>query len=277
VSPGWPSLPGVPDKPRIASLARGEVAFTDGSMISSFDADTIVLATGYEKRFPFLSAGGFLDEPSSLHKDSETSSSPSRLSTNTRYIRPLFEHTLSLDPSYPLGSLYFNGLILSNPTGMTDIAQGLFAAHTIARPTLLESRERLMEMLEEREEMLRRDGYAPGWYGHKTNAGYDKSLGPYEDQLLRYLCSRGVLSGGDIPPPGQNFTEPWRLFGGMNAKQITFAWEAGEKKEGKKVWNEKWAKGTRTEEDYARAVEELVGWWERERESEGFRLEDVFK
>ena len=71
--------------------------FTNGS--EAQDVHSIILATGYEQHIPFLTNAGFLDEVK------EHTNTTQRLSTNNRYIRPVFEHTLSLDPAYPLVNL----------------------------------------------------------------------------------------------------------------------------------------------------------------------------
>lgn len=81
---------------RITSVAaNGTVRFTDGA--EAHDVHSIILATGYEWRVPFLTVGGMLDEI-----PDGTNASSHRLTTNSRYLRPVYERTLSLDPSYPL-------------------------------------------------------------------------------------------------------------------------------------------------------------------------------
>ncbi|EJD46845.1 FAD/NAD(P)-binding domain-containing protein [Auricularia subglabra TFB-10046 SS5] len=156
-----PVIPGAHDVPRIVSLAGGTVRLADGRELP--DVDALILATGYEVRVPFLTAGG------ALHEVAPGAPQPTdRLTTNSYYMHPLYEHTLSLDTRYPLGSLYFNGIVLYNPTGMCDYAQGLFAAYTIALPELLASREELYAALKRREALIRSGGVDPAHYGHKV-------------------------------------------------------------------------------------------------------------
>ena len=87
------------ERSRISSIhANGTVRFTNGT--EAQNVHSIILATGYEQHIPFLTNAGFLDEVK------EHTNTTQRLSTNNRYIRPVFEHTLSLDPAYPLVSLF---------------------------------------------------------------------------------------------------------------------------------------------------------------------------
>lgn len=73
--------------------------FKDGTEAHNIHA--IILATGYDIRIPFLTATGLLDEVQEHTNDTL------RLATNARYVRPVYEHTLSLDPTYPLVSVLF--------------------------------------------------------------------------------------------------------------------------------------------------------------------------
>ncbi|KAI0032085.1 FAD/NAD(P)-binding domain-containing protein [Vararia minispora EC-137] len=261
LSPGWPSVPGVLDKPRISSLAGGIVTFKDGSSLSC--VDTLLLATGYDLRIPFLTSGGVLAEVDGPQPADE-------LTTNGRYVHPLYEHTLSLDPTHPLGTLYFVGLILYNPTGMCDYAQGLFAAYTIADPRLLAPRDELYASLKARERQILAEGFDPAHYGHKVGYGYGPTSGhgangSFEDLLVDYLRARGLTGRPGIPMEGMNYTEPWRVESWGHGLDLLFAWNAGEEREGARAWNMRWTRGRRTEADYAALMREVSEWWDGEK------------
>jgi hypothetical protein len=252
------------EKPRIASLNSGTIVFKDSTTLTS--ADTLLLATGYDLRVPFLTAGGVLEEVQELEPQPAD-----RLTTNMRRVHPLYEHTLSLDASYPLGALHFNGLLLYNPTGMTDYAQALFTAYTLANPTLLETRETLFALLTARENRLHEAGFIPTHYGHKIVHGYGPLFGhgangSFQDLLVDYLRDRGLAGYPGIPPLGTNFTEPWRVYVLRHGLDMLLAWNAGEDREGVRAWNERWVRGRRTEEDYLQMMYAVVEWWEKEKD-----------
>lgn len=275
-----PNIPGAVDVARIESLAGGIVHLADGTDLP--DVDALILATGYEVRMPFLTAGGHLDEVDNKHPQPAD-----RLTTNSYYIHPLYEHTLSLDMHYPLGALYFNGIVLYNPTGefaagcacsetdnncpgMTDYAQALFTAYTIADPTLLPSREELYMALKAREARVRAEGADPAHFGHKVNKGYGPLFGHYaegahEDLLVHYLRDRGLAGRPGIPARGVNFTEPWRVFALEHGLDLLAAWYAGLGQKGHE-WETKLTRGRRTEQDYVALMHEVVDWWRGKKE-----------
>ncbi|KAI0027605.1 FAD/NAD(P)-binding domain-containing protein [Vararia minispora EC-137] len=258
-SPKWDPIPGAPDRPRIMSLAGGVITFANGTTLAR--ADVLLLATGYETRIPFLTAGGFLDElPRGAPRPEGV------LSTTGRYVRPLFEHVLALDTRYPPGALYLHGLPMYNPTGLTTAAQGLFMAYTLAQPELLRSRVQMLRDLEEREERVRELGLDPERVGHKPTIGYGPlaghlANGSYEDLLMHSLRDRGLAGYPGIPQLGANFTEQWRLYVMSTGTDVLFAWNAGELTEGVERWNERWTKGRVTEKDYVKAVKGVIEWW----------------
>ncbi|KAI0313786.1 FAD/NAD(P)-binding domain-containing protein [Amylostereum chailletii] len=266
-SPNFPPVPGTTDRPRVAELTKTAVRFADDTEVN--DIDVLILATGYNIRIPFLSSGGHLEEVA-------RSITPvgDRLSTNMRYIRPLYEHVLSLDTSYPLGALYFNGLLTYNPTGVCTYAQALFAAYTIAEPALLQTRDELYTALLEREASTRAGGFDPAQFGHRVVPGYGGRDGtPYQDVLVQYLQKRGLAGQPGIPPSGVNFTEQWRTYGLYNSSKILDAWKSvqgmGEE------YEKEWVKGTETEEDYADMMTKLVKWWEKENGEGGLTMDEI--
>ncbi|KZV85019.1 FAD/NAD(P)-binding domain-containing protein [Exidia glandulosa HHB12029] len=270
-APPFPSIPGVPDVKHVASLhANGSVLLTDGNWLEN--VDTFILATGYEMRIPFLTAGGVLDEV----KDPQPAD---RLTTNLRYIHPLYEQTLSLDPSYPLGALYFGGVLTYNPTGSTNAAQGLFIAYTIAQPELLKSRDELYALLKRREAFIRAEGFEPSRLGPKYGHGYGPFTGhlgngSYEQLIVDYLVERsdGKLAGyPGFPPNGQNYTEGWRLWTMKRGMDIVFGFHDGIAREGADAWDRRWTKGLNSEADYVHAMHEFIDWLAEQKKNDTTR------
>ncbi|EJD51203.1 FAD/NAD(P)-binding domain-containing protein [Auricularia subglabra TFB-10046 SS5] len=255
-NPVFPEVPSVPDVTRISSLdANGTVTLRDGRQLHGVDA--LVLATGYDVRVPFLDH---------LVESDERPMNRYKLSTNSRYIRPLYEHTLSLDDSYPLGALYFCGILSYNPTGMTNYAQALFAAYTIADPLLLLNREQFYDALVAREKRVEEEGLDPDTLGHKVVRGYGRfaghwAEGSFEDLMLNFIRDRGDYAGyPGIPPGGVNYTEKWRLTGLLTGLDIVEAWYVGLAREGD-AWDARWTKGRWSEADYVDLMSEIMVWW----------------
>ncbi|KZV73407.1 FAD/NAD(P)-binding domain-containing protein [Peniophora sp. CONT] len=249
----FPTPAGADARSRIARVhANGTVHFMDGT--EAHDIHAIILATGYEVHVPFLTAAGLLEE---VEEHTNTSRG---LATNSRYVRPVYEHTLSLDPASPLGALYFNGLLTDNPTGMCNYAQGLFAAYTIARPELLDSREDLYTALLHREQCVREAGYDPLHTGHRP-VGYDNCEHTrFEDDMIDYLKRRGLARYPGVPPLDVSYTEPWRNWTYYNGFELLLAWKQGVQPLGEDVIH-RWVEGRETEEDWFEMMQKLVVWW----------------
>lgn len=257
-NPVFPAVPNVPDIARISSLsANGTVTLRDGTRL--YDVDTLVLATGYDVRVPFLDH---------LVEGDERPENRYKLSTNMRYIRPLYEHTLSLDDSYPLGALYLCGTLSYNPTGMTNYAQALFAAYTIADPSLLLKREEFYDALVAREKRIVEEGLDPDTLGHKVVKGYGPfaghlAEGSFEDLMVNFIRERGSYAGyPGIPYAGVNYTEKWRLTGLITGLDIVEAWYVGLAQEGA-AWDARWTKGRWSEADYVDLMSDIMVWWRK--------------
>jgi hypothetical protein len=243
----------------MVSLKNGLPTLNNGATLP--DVDTIILATGYEVRVPFLSATGFLDETPPLNGD--------RLTTNGRYISPLYEHTVALDSRYPPGALYFISLLTYNPTGMTNAAQATFAVYTIANASLLGARDELRAALAQREQRVRNEaGVEPERYGHKVNAGYGAEEGYaadgfYQDLLVRSLVARDPRLAGmpGIPRGGFNLTERWRVWVMEHTDQVLVGWHemVDERGEG---WEEEFVRGQGTEADYMDTMRRFLEFWD---------------
>ncbi|KAA1476922.1 FAD/NAD(P)-binding domain-containing protein [Dentipellis sp. KUC8613] len=259
----FPDIPGAQYKPRIQHFTEHAVVFEDNSTLDHID--TVILGTGYEYRIPFLTAGGHLDinpgQPVPLPQDPEST----HLNTNLRYIRPVYQHVLSLDTSYPLGSLYFIGLPIFVANAISDTAQALFAAHTLADPSLLESRDTLLADLHAQEARLRAAGLDPAYIGHRLVG--DIGAAQYQDGLVAYLQARGRGGWPNIPALGQRFTDEWRTFGRNETLFLKKAWTRVEEYGQESV--DKWLEGVETEEEWADLMVRLVKWEERKETEDG--------
>ncbi|KAJ6519418.1 FAD/NAD(P)-binding domain-containing protein [Mycena sanguinolenta] len=262
--PKLPDVSGAENVPRFVSLKDGLPTLDNGTTLQ--DVDTIILATGYEVRVPFLSATNFLDDTPHVLPSND------RLTTNGRYMSPLYEHTVSLDSRYPPGALYFISLLTYNPTGMTNTAQATFAAYTIANSTLLGTRTELRAALARREQRVRDEaGVEPGRYGHKVVMGYGAEQGYgyggegfYQDALMRSLVARDPTLAGmpEIPRAGFNFTERWRVWAQENTDRVLVGWHQmlDERGEG---WEEQFVRGQHTEADYLDTMRRFLEFWDR--------------
>ncbi|KZV69872.1 FAD/NAD(P)-binding domain-containing protein [Peniophora sp. CONT] len=259
---GWENFTvpvGCQERPRISQVhANGIVRFMDGSWAR--DIDSIILSIGYDRRVPFLTAGEFLKVVDDHTNDTK------ELATNNRYLRPLYEHTLSLDPRYPLGALYFNGLLYYNPTGMCNYAQGIFAAYTIADPTLLgshnDSRELLYDAMLRREQCVRASHGDPLLVGHRP-VGYRNCANTkspfFEDEMINYLKDRGLAGRPGVPADGVSYTDPRREAMHSISFDLSTAWK-NMVSEGEDCVH-CWVKGRETQEDWYDTMESLAVWW----------------
>lgn len=172
-------------KPEISHFTQDAVVYKDGTTSS---VDSVLLATGYEIRKPFLDEGNVLvTDRSARSRNSHTNT----LVTNTRYIFPLHQHILSLSPSYPLNALAFIGLPSAIANCPSDIAQSLYVAHAILNPNIFASREELLKDLAGHEDRLRSYGYDPYSIGHQLLPGTSSD---YQDLLVKYLKDKVCIS-----------------------------------------------------------------------------------
>ncbi|KAI0701483.1 FAD/NAD-P-binding domain-containing protein [Cytidiella melzeri] len=241
--------------PPILRFISDSVVFTDGSSISSIDS--LILATGYQSLVPFLSripSNSNLRSPA-LVTDAQTqanSTTARSLTTNTRYIFPLYEDIFSLSPQLPPTALSFVGLPVLIANCPSDIAQSLFITHAIVDPSILPSRTKMLQALVRREESRRTQGFDPYYVGHKMIGG-DHEAQDYQDKLVHYLKERGKL-----PNDGKPYVEEWRRTGRRDSRLLARAWARVEK-EGAQ---EKWLDGVETEEQWADLMKRLTVWQE---------------
>ena len=171
-------------KPALSHFTRDGIHFADGSVLR--DVDSVLLATGYEQRKPFLESGGTLTYDPSAHSNSSSTSRGGKLVTNSYYIFPLHQHIFSLSTQYPVDALAFVGLPTRIANCPSDLAQGLFVAQVIAKPWILPSRDDLLEELAEREDNTRRTGLDPYVIGHAMLPDRASSS-DYQDELVDFL------------------------------------------------------------------------------------------
>ncbi|KIP05566.1 hypothetical protein PHLGIDRAFT_25039 [Phlebiopsis gigantea 11061_1 CR5-6] len=245
-------------KPPISHFTNTSVVFTDGTALT--DVDSLILATGYQFLAPFLvhyPKNSGVSSPALIHSpDSSVNSTTAQsLTTNTRYIYPLYEHIFSLSPAFPPTALAFVGLPVLIANCPSDRAQALFISHAIADPSVLPSRGEMLDALVLREENLRERGYDPYYYGHKMVGG-DSEAQAYQNALVRYLKQQGKL-----PEDEKDYVEPWRVMARQQSQLIGRAWsrveELGEQN--------KWLDGVRTEDEWADVMQRLADWqvkWE---------------
>lgn len=234
----------------VSHFTPTSIFFEDGSSCS--DVDSIILGTGYEMRFPHL------DHGKTLHTIPSANSNvtyPIGLVTNLRYVFPLHRHILSLAPQYPPTALIFIGLPSAIANFPSDKAQSLFAAHALANPRILPSREEMLHELYIREETLRSAGRDPYYVGHRLindtstprgNFGQD-----YQDALVEYLKESGAL-----PDDGVRYVEGWRRRVTSNSERLWDSWMRIEEMGGEREWLD----GVETEEEWADLMDRLVEW-----------------
>ncbi|KAI0067902.1 dimethylaniline monooxygenase [Artomyces pyxidatus] len=254
-APPFPVIPGAVTKPGIRWFTQDAIVFEDNTTLTHID--TVIFGTGYEQRIPFLTEGGHL----SLLPECPTGPQ-AHLTTNLRYVRPVYEHVLSLDTSYPVGSLYFIGLPIFVANAISDYAQALFTAHTIADPSLLLSREEFFDDLLHEEARLRADGLDPGYVGHRI-VGEGGATG-YQNRLVGYLQARG-LAGQPGIPRGRPFTDPWRSE--YQGEYLRRGWTRVEER-GEEFVRE-WLEGIETEQQWVDMMARLTEWEKQHEEEEG--------
>ncbi|KAI0306166.1 hypothetical protein B0F90DRAFT_1696708 [Multifurca ochricompacta] len=209
----FPHIPGVERVPALARFTPVAPVFEDGTSLPHID--TVILATGYELRFPFLS--------SSIHNTSIITPLPDpstcdMLTNNGRYLRPLFRHTFSLAPTHAPRALAFVGLPQFVSYAMTDTAQALLIAHALADEDLLPPKAELLADLRVQEAELE----DPARVGHRIPQPGGGTA--YQNALVRLLQERGLGGRPGLPPLGTAFTETWRVFAEKEMTRLRRAW-----------------------------------------------------
>ncbi|KZW01293.1 FAD/NAD(P)-binding domain-containing protein [Exidia glandulosa HHB12029] len=240
-------IEGIPDSVKkvagISHFTTEGVVFVDNT---SAAIDTVFLGTGYHYLFPHLP---IIVNASAAHKHGHA------LTTNLRYIFPLYEHILSLDARYPLGALTFVGLPQGIANAPSDYGLALFitALFQNASAVLPGGREELLRSTRERENEFRRGGWDPYVVGHRL---VDGSQHDYQDRVVDL-----VKQAGAIPNDGKKYVEPWRRE--ISTMQyLRRGWlhveELGTQHE--------WLEGVETEEEWVELMRRLNEWqeaWEK--------------
>ncbi|PSR74330.1 hypothetical protein PHLCEN_2v9947 [Hermanssonia centrifuga] len=247
-------------KPPISHFTNTSVVFEDGTSLTS--VDSLVLATGYEFRVPFLAqsppTSGIVSPALEVAPSTTANSTTAQvLTSNLRYIFPLYEHIFSLSPAHPPTALAFVGLPVLIANCPSDRAQALLVAHAIADPTILPSRDGMFTALLRREDNMRQRGYDPYVYGHKMVGG-DTEAQDYQNALVRYLKQHGKL-----PDDGKDYVESWRKASRVHSALLARGWTRIES-EGEQ---QKWLEGVETEDEWADLMQRLAAWqeeWENE-------------
>ena len=276
-------IPGAIYKPRTKGFTPSSVQFEDGTEI--FDVQVVVLATGYDYRFPFLDPSDPYNPPGKgsppaqerhavVTTNSSSYSRPEgerRLTANLKYLFPLDRQIVSLSSLHPLSALLFIGLPSRIASAPSSVAQSMFAGHLIARPESVYptshitghkdwnetfARELLLKNLTAFENQLADEGFDVYHLGHKMNIG-SCSENDYQDSLIVHLQSQGL-----VPPHdgGYVFVEPWRTQGRRNIFQLRKIWRKIESRGEEEVG--RWLDGIKTEEEWADLMDRLLKWGE---------------
>ena len=275
-------VPGTIYKPRTRGFTSSSVQFEDGTEV--LDVDVVILATGYDYRFPFLDPSDPYNQPArelpnreqravvttnaSVHSRPE---GEPRLTENLKYLFPLDRQMVSLSSLHPLNALFFIGLPYPIIHAPNDIAQSLFADHLIAQPDRVYptshitghegwnetlARELLLKNLTAFENQLADEGFDVYHLGHRMDIGWYGQY-DYQDSLITYLRSQGL-----VPPPDRDyiFAEPWRVRAMGYLPQLREIWEKIESRGEEEA--EGWLDGIETEEEWADLMDRLLKWGE---------------
>jgi len=224
------------------------------------DVDCVILAIGYERIIPFLSTGDSLivDPHAKSHNISHIYPPPHLpLTTNKRYIRPLYRHTMSLSSFFPPTSLFLLGFPKVTPPALSTTAQSIFATHVIADPSLVKDRIALLRELEEEEERIRQAGFDPDHEGQTLVDcdGDSQEQNIYMDGLIDFLKQRNV-TGLPLPGSGGRYVEDWRrrINRSPTLEQLHNTWEELEIR----GEAERLLVGRKTEEDWVELLDYLM-------------------
>ena len=274
-------VPGAVYKRRTRGFTSSSVQFEDGTEV--FDVDIVVLATGYEYRFPFLDPSDPYHQPTTELPNREphavvtTNASAfsrlegeQRLTANLKYLFPIDRQMVSLSPLHPLNALFFVGLPIPIIHAPNDVAQCIFAGHLIAQPDRVYptshitgdhqswnetlAREILLKNLTAFENELADEGFDVYHLGHKMEIGWYKAYG-YQDSLIAHLQAQGLVPRHD---GGYVFAEPWRVRATENAIRLQKIWKEVDNQGEEEV--ERWLDGVATEEEWADLMDRLVEW-----------------
>ncbi|GAA98057.1 hypothetical protein E5Q_04738 [Mixia osmundae IAM 14324] len=247
LSPQWP----FERKVKISHFTREYIVFLDGSSLD--DVDTIYLGTGFEIHYPYLEAGGLVKR----HTAFDLPGWDGMVDSNF-YLRPLWEHTLSLSPLHPLTALSFIGIPMANSYRFSNAVQALLVAWTIARPDILPAREELFRQLETQEQATLAKGRPLEKLGHRMGDPAAGESEIYQTRVLEFLAQAGV-------PIDPALIEPlvlWRMEVRKDFWLCLRGWHRLEKL----GMAQDWLKDTEGDEGYAQLTRRVIAWqkaWEK--------------
>lgn len=268
------------NKPKTTGFTPSSVVFEDGTEVS--DIEVVILATGYEYRFPFLDPSDPYHQPPQdtptyerravvTTNTSATSRSEGeqRLTANLRYLFPIDRHIVSLSSIHPLNALIFIGLPYRTAYATCHIAQSIFASHLISHPDRLYptshltgrkgwnqtlARELLLKNLTAWENRFVDEGFDLYRVGHSMGLGWYTEH-EYQDSLIVYLQSQGLVPRHD---KGHIYIEPWRVRGLDNLHVFRRVWKEIESRGEEEV--KRWLDGVETEDQWADLMDRLLEW-----------------
>jgi len=273
-------VPGVIYKPKTKGFTTSSVQFEDGTEAS--DVEVVILATGYNHRFPFLDPLDTYNQPSRepltdgqhviMTTNASAHSRPEgeqRLATNLKYIFPLAEQIVSLSSLHSLNALFFIGLPTPAANALNDIAQSIFAGHLIAHPDRVYptshitgqkgwnetlAREILLKNLTTFENRLADEGFDIYHLGHTMDFGLYTDA-EYQGSMITHLQTQGL-----VPPHGGGyiFVEPWRTRARGKMLELRRIWKEIESRGEEEA--KRWLDGVETEEEWADLMDRLLEW-----------------
>ncbi|KAH9042592.1 hypothetical protein EDB85DRAFT_2226217 [Lactarius pseudohatsudake] len=240
----FPHIPGVERVGAVSHFAPHAPVFEDGTSLPQID--TVLLATGYELRIPFLPSirNTTLSTPLPDPDDCDA------LTNNGRYLRPLFRHVLSLAPTHAP----------SRPR--------------LHRPPHLGRKRHIRLCAGPRRRAgprrSRRPPRSSPTSAHRkprsTTQHASDTASAAEAPRIRTRSSRSSRIVGAraaaVPPRGTRFTEPWREFATSETMRLRRAWLELEARGEDQV--RKWL-GTverGDEAEWAELMVRLVEWYE---------------
>ena len=280
--PPW-KVPGAIHKPRTKGFTPSSVRFEDETELS--DVEVVILATGYDYRFPFLDPSdpynqlaednpvyerrGVVTTNTSAYSRSE---GEPRLTENLRYLFPIDKQIVSLSSLHPLNALLFIGLPYRTVYAPSDVAQSIFAGYLLSQPDRVYptshvtghegwnetlARELLLRNLTAFENRLADEGFDLYRLGHKMNLGW-YTEDEYQDSLITHLQSQGLVPRNDR---GYIFVEPWRTRARSEIPKLRSIWKEIESRGEDEV--KRWLDGVESEEEWVGLMDRLVEWGEQ--------------
>lgn len=246
--------------PVISHFTKDNVVFEDGTSVS--DVGAVILGTGYEWIWPYLSPphGNAL----LVNRDdliSVNSTTARKLTTNTKYIFPLWNYLFSVSPNLPPTALAFIGLSEGAPDAVVGSLLGLLIAHSLANASLLPSRETMLSDVIARENLIRSRGLNPYKIGHFLVSAETDPF-DFQENIASWLRDRGVPVRTD--PDTGNFVDAWRHGNFDDFVLVRSGWERIQRL-GEVA---KWLTGVESLDQWGALLRRIVNWEKTQEETE---------